>query len=127
MVLNALVNLADQSGDLSIFGAGGLVGGGGEDLQFVEFVPGSEELSEVERKKIDFSRQGAPGTTRLRVDGLGLPILLVIAMRGYAKISADVQRRFTQGGTKNVQSVPSRRGSSNCSAICMPRNWASSR
>ena len=31
-----------------------------------------------------------------------------------------MQRRFTQGGTKNVQSVPSPSGSSNCSAICMP-------
>ena len=65
MVLNALVNLVTKVATSPFSALGGLVGGGGEDLQFVEFVPGSEELSEVERKKIDSVAKALPGTTRV--------------------------------------------------------------
>ena len=108
VVLNALVNLVTKVATSPFSALGGLVGGGGEDLQFVEFVPGSEELSEVERKKIDSVAKALQERPGLRVDVAGTADPArdrdALAMQ---KISADVQRRFTQGGTKNVQSVPS--------------------
>jgi len=111
VVLNALVNLITKVATSPFSALGGLVGGGGEDLQFVEFVAGSEEVEASEQRKIDSIAKALQERPALRVDVIGTADPArdrdALAMQ---KISADVQRRFTQGGTKNLQAVlsPSR-------------------
>ena len=111
VVLNALVNLIAKVATSPFSALGGLVGGGGDDLQFVEFVAGSEDVAEAEQRKIDSVAKALQERPALRVDVVGTADPSrdrdALAMQ---KISADVRRRFTQGGTKNLQAVlsPSR-------------------
>ncbi|CAE6725329.1 DUF748 domain-containing protein [Nitrospira defluvii] len=111
VVLNALVNLITKVATSPFSALGGLVGGGGEDLQFIEFAAGIEEVGEAEQRKIDSIANALQERPALRVDVIGTADPArdrdALAMQ---KISADVQRRFTQGGTKNLQAVlsPSR-------------------
>lgn len=111
VVLNALVNLITKVATSPFSALGGLVGGGGEDLQFIEFVAGSEDVGEAEQQKIDSIAKALQERPALRVDVIGTADPTrdreALAMQ---KISADVQRRFTQGGTKNLQAAlsPSR-------------------
>lgn len=106
VVLNALVNLITKVATSPFSALGGLVGGGGEDLQFIEFTAGSEDLREAEQRKIDSIANALQERPALRVDVIGTADPVsdrdALAMQ---KISADVQRRFTQGGTKNLQAV----------------------
>lgn len=106
VVLNALVNLITKVATSPFSALGGLVGGGGEDLQFIEFTAGSEDLGEAEQRKIDSIANALQERPALRVDVIGTADPVsdrdALAMQ---KISADVQRRFTQGGTKNLQAV----------------------
>ena len=108
VVLNALVNLITKVATSPFSALGGLVGGGGEDLQFIEFAAGIEEVGASEQRKLDSIAKALQERPALRVDVIGTadPVRDRDAM-AMQKISADVQRRFTQGGTKNLQAVPS--------------------
>lgn len=108
VVLNALVNLLTKVATSPFSALGGLVGGGGEDLQFVEFQAGSESLESTEQRKLESIAKALEERPALRVDVTGVadPTRDRQAL-ALQKIAAEVQRRFTQGGTKNLQAVPS--------------------
>ncbi|MDQ1290563.1 MAG: hypothetical protein QG615_353, partial [Nitrospirota bacterium] len=108
VVLNALVNLITKVATSPFSALGGLVGGSGEDLQFIEFMAGSEVLESVEQRKIESIAKALQERPALRVDVAGAadPARDREAL-AVQKIAAEVQRRFTQGGTKNLQAVPS--------------------
>ena len=108
VVLNALVNLLTKVATSPFSALGGLVGGGGEDLQFVEFQAGSESLESTEQRKLESIAKALEERPALRVDitGVADPARDRQAL-ALQKIAAEVQRRFTQGGTKNLQAVPS--------------------
>ena len=108
VVLNALVNLLTKVATSPFSALGGLVGGGEEDLQFVEFQAGSESLESTEQRKLESIAKALEERPALRVDVTGVadPARDRQAL-ALQKIAAEVQRRFTQGGTKNLQAVPS--------------------
>ena len=108
VVLNALVNLITKVATSPFSALGGLVGGSGEDLQFIEFMAGSEVLESVEQRKIESIAKALQERPALRVDVAGAadPARDREAL-ALQKIVTEVQRRFTQGGTKNLQAVPS--------------------
>lgn len=108
VVLNALVNLLTKVATSPFSALGGLVGGGGEELQFVEFQAGSEVLETAEQRKLESIAKALQERPALRVDVAGVadPARDRQAL-ALQKIAAQVQRRFTQGGTKNLQAVPS--------------------
>lgn len=62
VVLNALVNLITKVATSPFSALGGLVGGGGEDLQFIEFTAGSEDLGKQS------SGRSTQSPTRFRSD-----------------------------------------------------------
>ena len=108
VVLNALVNLLTKVVTSPFSALGGLVGGGGDDLQFIEFQAGSEALESAEQRKLESMAKALQERPALRVDVTGMADPAVdreaLALQ---KITAEVQRRFTHGGTKNMQTVPS--------------------
>ncbi|ULA58808.1 MAG: hypothetical protein LZF60_80202 [Nitrospira sp.] len=108
VVLNALVNLLTKVATSPFSALGGLVGGGGEDLEFVEFQAGSESLDGAEQRKLESIAKALQERPALRVDVTGAadPARDRQAL-ALQKIAAEVQRRFTQGGTKNLQAAPS--------------------
>ena len=108
VVLNALVNLITKVATSPFSALGGLAGGGGEDLQFIDFMAGSEVLESAEQRKIESIAKALQERPALRVDVAGTadPARDREAL-ALQKIGAEVQRRFTQGGTKNLQAVPS--------------------
>lgn len=108
VVLNALVNLLTKVATSPFSALGRLVGGGGEELQFVEFRAGSEVLETAEQRKLESIAKALQERPALRVDVAGVadPARDRQAL-ALQKIAADVQRRFTQGGKKNLQAVPS--------------------
>ena len=108
VVLNALANLITKVATSPFSALGGLVGGSGEDLQFIEFMAGSEVLESVEQRKIESIAKALQERPALRVDVAGAadPARDREAL-ALQKIVTEVQRRFTQGGTKNLQAVPS--------------------
>ncbi len=108
VVLNALVNLLTKVATSPFSALGGLVGGGGEDLQFVEFQAGSEGLEAAEQRKLESIAKALQERPALRVDVTGIadPTKDRQAL-ALQKIAAEVQRRFTHGGTKNLEAVPS--------------------
>ncbi len=87
---------------------GGLVGGGGDDLQFIEFPAGSETLERAEQQKIESLAKALQERPTLRVEVIGAADLArdrdALALQ---KMTAEVHRRFTKGGTKNLQAVVS--------------------
>ena len=106
VVLNALVNLITKVATSPFAALGGLVGGGGEDLQFIEFQVGAEALESAGQQKIELIAKALLERPALRVEVIGAADLKrdreALALQ---KMSAEVQRRFTKGGTKNLQSV----------------------
>jgi hypothetical protein len=52
VLLNTLLNLLAKVATSPLSLLGGLVGGSGEELQFIEFLPGQSNLSETEVKKL---------------------------------------------------------------------------
>lgn len=108
VVLNALVNLLTKVATSPFSALGGLVGGGGEELQFVEFQAGSEVLEPAEQHKLESIAKALQERPALRVEVAGIADPArdrqALALR---KIAAEVQRRFTQGGTKNLEAAPS--------------------
>ena len=108
VVLNALVNLLTKVVTSPFSALGGLVGGGGEDLQFVEFQAGSDSLAEPEQRKLESIAKALEERPALRVDVTGVadPVRDRQAL-ALQKIADEVLRRFTKGGTKNLQAVPS--------------------
>lgn len=111
VVLNALVNLIAKVATSPFSALGGLVGGGGDELQFVEFAAGRDEVAASEQRKIDSIAKALQERPGLRVDVIGVadPARDRDAL-ARQKITAEVQRRFTHGGTKNQQAImaPSR-------------------
>ena len=77
-------------------------------MQFVEFQAGSESLDSAEQRKLESIAKALQERPALRVDVTGSADPArdrkVLALQ---KISADVQRRFTHGGTKNLEAVMS--------------------
>jgi hypothetical protein len=108
VVLNALGNLITKVATSPFSALGGLVGGGGEDLQFIEFHAGSETVESVEQKKIETIAKALQERPALRVDVVGVadPVRDRQAL-ALQKIAAEVRRRFTQGETKNLLAAPS--------------------
>ena len=108
VVLNALGNLITKAATSPFSALGGLVGGNGDDLQFVEFKAGSEAVESVEQRKIESVAKALQERPALRIEVTGIadPTKDREAL-ALQHIAAEVQRRFTQGGTKNVQAVPS--------------------
>ena len=106
VVLNALVNLITKVATSPFAALGGLVGGSGEDLQYVEFVAGSHELDDAEHGKIATLAKALEERPALRLEIIGSadPIKDRDAM-AREKIAAELQRRFTQGGKKNLQAA----------------------
>ncbi|MBS0169053.1 MAG: DUF748 domain-containing protein, partial [Nitrospira sp.] len=111
VVLNALLNLIAKVATSPFSALGGLVGGGGDELQFVEFVAGSEDVGATEQHKIDSIAKALQERPGLRVDVIGVadPARDRDAL-AIQKITAEVQRRVTHGGTKHLQTAisPSR-------------------
>ncbi len=108
VVLNVLTNLITKVVTSPFIALGGLVGGGGEDLQFIQFAAGAEDLAASERQKLDAVAKALAERPALRVEVVGAVDSSqdreALALK---TIQTEVQRRFTQGGTKNVQSTPS--------------------
>lgn len=103
VVLNALVNLITKVAASPFSALGGLVGGG-EDLEFIEFKAGSGELEAAEQQKLGSIAKALQERPALRVEVIGAadPIHDREAL-ALQKMNAEVQRRFTHGGTKNSQ------------------------
>ena len=108
VVLNALVNVITKVVTSPFAALGGLVGGGAEDLQFIEFQAGAEALESAGQQKIESIAKALQERPALRVEVIGAADLKrdrdALALQ---KMSAEVQRRFTKGGTKNLQAVVS--------------------
>lgn len=106
VVLNALVNLITKVATSPFSALGGLVGGGGEDLQFIEFKAGSGELEATEQRKLGSIAKALQERPALRVEVIGAADSThdreALALQ---KMNAEVQRRFTHGGTKNSQAT----------------------
>ena len=111
VLLNALLNVITKVATSPFAALGGLVGGGGEDLQFIEFQAGAETLESAEQQKIESLAKALQERPTLRVEVIGAGDLTrdrdALALQ---KMSAEVQRRFTKGGTKNLQAVVSQEG-----------------
>ena len=108
VVLNALGNLITKAAISPFSALEGLVEGNGKDLQFVEFQAGRETVDSSEQRKIESVAKALQERPALRIDVTGIadPIKDREAL-ALQHIAAEVQRRFTQGGTKNMQAVPS--------------------
>ncbi len=108
VVLNALVNLLTKVVTSPFSALGGLVGGGGEELQSVEFSAGRQTLEDAEQRKLESIAKALQERPALRVDVTGIADPArdreALALR---KIADEVQRRFTHGGTKNLQAAMS--------------------
>jgi uncharacterized protein involved in outer membrane biogenesis len=106
VVLNALVNVITKVATSPFAALGGLVGGSAEDLQFIEFPVGAETLEPAGLQKIGSIAKALEERPALRVEIIGAADLTrdreALALQ---KMSAEVQRRFTKGGTKNLQAV----------------------
>ncbi len=106
VLLSSLLNVITKVATSPFAALGGLVGGGGEDLQFIEFQTGAETLESVEQQKIESLAKALQERPTLRVEVIGAADLTrdrdALALQ---KMSAEVQRRFTKGGTKNLQAV----------------------
>jgi hypothetical protein len=106
VVLNALVNVITKVATSPFAALGGLVGGGGEDLQFIEFQAGSDAVESDGQRKIESIAKALQERPVLRIEVIGSADPKrdrdAIALQ---KIGAEVQRRFTKGGTKNLQSA----------------------
>lgn len=104
VVLNALVNLITKVAASPFSALGGLVGGGGEDLQFIEFKAGSGELEATEQQKLGSIAKALQERPALRVEVIGAADSIhdreALALQ---KMNAEVQRRVTHGGTKSSQ------------------------
>jgi hypothetical protein len=108
VVLNALVNVITKVATSPFAALGGLVGGGGEDLQFIEFQAGSGELENAEQQKVSSIANALQQRPALLVEIIGAADPQVdrdaLALK---KMNEEVRRRFTKGGTKNADAVPS--------------------
>jgi uncharacterized protein involved in outer membrane biogenesis len=108
VVLNALVNVISKVATSPFAALGGLVGGGGDDLQFIEFQFGADTVETGEQQKIESIAKALQERPALRVEVIGAADLTrdrdALALQ---KMSAEVQRRFTKGGTKNLNAEPS--------------------
>ena len=106
VVLNALVNVITKVVTSPFAALGGLVGGGGEDLQYIEFPVGTDTLDAAGIQKIDAIAKALQERPALQVEVVGAADRVrdrdAVALQ---KISAEVHRRFTKNGTKNLQAV----------------------
>jgi hypothetical protein len=106
VALNALVNVITKVATSPFAALGGLVGGGGEDLQFIEFQAGSDAVESAGQQKIESIAKALQERPVLRIEVIGTADPKqdrdAIALQ---KIGAEVLRRFTKGGTKNLQSA----------------------
>ena len=108
VLLNALLNVITKVATSPFAALGGLVAGGGEDLQYIEFQAGAETLESGGQQKIESLAKALQERPNLRVEVVGAADLTrdpeAMALQ---KMNAEVQRRFTKGGTKNLQTVMS--------------------
>ncbi len=101
VVLNALVNLISKVATSPFAALGNLVGGGGENLQFIEFQAGSDIPEATAQQKITSIATALQKRPALRVEVAGAADPKrdrdALALQ---KMKAEVQRRFTKGGTE---------------------------
>jgi uncharacterized protein involved in outer membrane biogenesis len=106
VVLNALVNLITKVATSPFAALGSLMGGSGDELQYLEFEPGSHELPQSEEAKLTQLAKALEERPALRLEIIGSADPKrdrdAIAMQ---KITEELQRRFTQGGKKNLQAT----------------------
>jgi len=108
VVLNALGNLITKVAASPFAAIGSLVGGSGEDLQYVAFDPGSAELTDKDRSKLrslEKALNERPGL-RLEVVGRADPKLDGHAI-AKQKVEDAVLARYEKTNRKASQSPPS--------------------
>jgi hypothetical protein len=71
VVLDALVNLITKVATSPFAAIGNLVGGSGEDLQYVAFDPGSAELTDADRTKLQALEKALKERPALRLEVMG--------------------------------------------------------
>ncbi|MFO0730364.1 MAG: DUF748 domain-containing protein [Nitrospiraceae bacterium] len=106
MLLNTLVNVVTKVATSPFAALGGLVGGGGDDLQYMEFEPGVGELAQGEHAKLASLAKALEErpALRLEISGSADPKKDRDALALH-KIAEELKRRFTQGGKKNLQAA----------------------
>ncbi len=108
VLLDALVNLITKVAASPFAAIGNLVGGDGEDLQYVAFNPGSAELTDADRGKLQTLEKALRErpALRLEVEGRADPTLdgHALAMQ---KVEAAVLARYEQTNKKSPGSPPS--------------------
>ena len=109
VVLNALVNVVTKVATSPFAALGWLVGGGGEELQYLEFEPGSGALPQTEQAKLASLAKALEDRPALRLEirGTADPKRDRDAL-ALEKIAEELKRRFTYGGKKNLQSAMSK-------------------
>jgi hypothetical protein len=108
VVLDALVNLLSKVATSPFAAIGNLVGGSGEDLQYVAFDPGSAELTEADRTKLHTLEKALNERPALRLEVVGRadPALDGRAI-AKQKVDAAVLTRYEKTNRKGSQTPPS--------------------
>jgi hypothetical protein len=108
VLLDALVNLITKVAASPFAAIGNLVGGSGEELQYVAFDPGSAELTDADRGKLQTLQQALNErpALRLEVEGRADPSLDGQAL-AQQKVEAAVLDRFEKASKKAAAATPS--------------------
>ncbi len=109
VVLDALVNLITKVATSPFAALGSLIGGSGEELQFIGFKPGSKEIEDAAGEKVETLIKALNERPALRLEVIGTadPKRDRDAL-ATSKVEAELQRRFTQGGKTNLQATLSK-------------------
>lgn len=106
VVLRALVNVITKVATSPFAALGGLVGGNAEDLRFIEFPVGEATMENEAARKIESIAKALQERPVLRIEVIGAADRKgdreALALQ---KMDAEVRRRFTKGGKKNLQAV----------------------
>ncbi|MGH7258675.1 MAG: DUF748 domain-containing protein, partial [Nitrospiraceae bacterium] len=107
VVLNAVVNLITKIATSPFAALGNVVGGSGEELQFVEFDPGESALTESEQRKVESLSKALNERPALRLEVIGNvdPKLDGRALAEH-KLELAVLDRFRQTNKKASQAQP---------------------
>jgi hypothetical protein len=107
VVLNALVNLITKIAASPFAALGNLIGGAGEELQYVEFDPGESALTENEQPKVRALSKALNERPALRLEVVGNvdPKLDGRALAEH-KLTSAVLDRFRRTSKKSSQAMP---------------------
>ncbi|WP_447597928.1 DUF748 domain-containing protein [Nitrospira sp. Nam80] len=108
VLLDALVNLITKVAASPFAAIGNLVGGNGEELQYVAFDPGSAELTDADRGKLQTLEKALNErpALRLEVEGRADPSLDGRAL-AQQKVEAAMLARYAKTNKKAAASPPS--------------------